>query len=87
MTPTEIVALFFVILGLLSLVRWWRKGFPKKKYSLWPFVVVVLVVWAILLVVSHFTDTPEQFSETLATGKGYLIGMLVMYIAMRAAKH
>ena len=86
MTPTEIVALIFVILGLLSLIRWWRMGFPKKKYPIWPLVCVVLVVWIILLLVSHFTDNQMQFNETVATCKGYLIGMLVMYIATRATK-
>lgn len=86
MTPTEIVALMFVILGLLSLLRWWRMGFPKRKYPLWPFVLVVLFVWVILLLVSWLTDTQTQFNETVATCKGYLIGMLVMYIATRATK-
>jgi len=86
MTPTEIVALIFVILGLLSFIRWWRKGFPKKKSPLWPFVLVILVVLAILLLVSRFTDTQTQFNEIVATCKGYLIGMLVMYIATRAIK-
>jgi 4-amino-4-deoxy-L-arabinose transferase-like glycosyltransferase len=85
-TLTQIVALFFVILGLLSLIRWWRMGFPKKKYPVWPFVLVVLCVWAILLTVSWFTDSKTQFNETVAVCKGYLIGMLVMYIAMRATK-
>jgi hypothetical protein len=86
MTPTETVALIFVVLGLLSLIRWWRMGFPKRKYPLWPFVLVVLFVWVILLAVSLFTDNQTQFNETVATCKGYLIGMLVMYIAMRATK-
>jgi 4-amino-4-deoxy-L-arabinose transferase-like glycosyltransferase len=83
-SPAQIVALFFVLLGLLSLVRWWRMGFPKKKYPLWPFVLVVLIVWAILLIVAWFTGSHSQFNEFVATCKGYLIGMVVMYIAMRA---
>jgi hypothetical protein len=85
-SPAEIVALIFVILGLLSFVRWWRMGFPKKKYPIWPFVLVVLIVWAILLLVARFTGSLSQFNEFVATCKGYLIGMLVMYIAMKATK-
>jgi len=83
-SPAAIVALFFVILGLLSLIRWWRMGFPKKKSPLWPFVLVILIVWAILLLVARFTSSQAQFNEFVATCKGYLIGMLVMYIAVRA---
>lgn len=83
-SPAQIVALFFVILGLFGLIRWWRMGFVKTKYSLWPFVLVVLIVWAILLLVARFTGSQSQFNELAATGKGYLIGMLVMYIATRA---
>lgn len=59
-------------------------GFPKKKYPIWRFVLVVLVVWIILLLVSRSTDNQTQFNETVATCKGYLIGMLVMYIVTRA---
>jgi hypothetical protein len=44
MTPTVIIALFFVALGLLNLIRWWRMGFPKKKYPILPFVLVVLAI-------------------------------------------
>lgn len=61
-------------------------GFPKKKYPIWRFVLVILIVWVILLLVSHFTDNQTQFNQTVATCKGYLIGMLVMYIATRATK-
>jgi hypothetical protein len=61
-------------------------GFPNKKYPLWPFVLLVLIVWAILLLVARFTGNQSQFNEFVATSKGYLIGMLVMYIATRAAK-
>ena len=85
-SPAQIVALIFVILGLLGLIRWWRMGFPKTKYPIWPFVLVVLSVWAILLLVAWFTGSQSQFRELVATCKGYLIGMLVMYIAMRAIK-
>jgi hypothetical protein len=83
-SPAQIVALIFVILGLLGFINWWRMGFPKKKYPLWPFVLLVLIVWAILLLVAWFTGSQSQLNEFVATGKGYLIGMLVMYIAMRA---
>ena len=85
-SPAQIVALIFVILGLLSLIRWWRMGFVKTKYPIWPFVLVVLIVWVILLLVARFTGSQSQFNEFVATCKGYLIGMLVMYIAMRATK-
>lgn len=85
-SPAQIIAFIFVILGLLGLVRWWRMGFVKINYPLWPFVLTILVVWAILFSVSWFTDSKTQFSLILATGKGYLIGMLVMYIGMRATK-
>jgi 4-amino-4-deoxy-L-arabinose transferase-like glycosyltransferase len=84
-SPAQIVALIFVILGLLSFINWWRRGFPKKKYPLWPFVLLILVVWAILLPLAWFTGSQAQFNEFVATCKGYLIGMLVMFIAMRAA--
>lgn len=84
-SPAQIIALIFVILGLLSLIRWWCMGFPKKKYPLWPFVLIILAVWAILLLVAWFTSSQSQFREFVATCKGYLIGMFVMYIAMRAA--
>lgn len=83
-SPAQIVALIFVILGLLGLIRWWRMGFKKTKYHVWPFVLVALIVWAILLLVARFTGSLAQFNEFVATCKGYLIGMLVMYIAMRA---
>jgi len=85
-SPAQIVALIFVILGLLGLIRWWRMGFVKTKYPIWPFVLVVLIVWAILLLVAWFTGSQSQFRELVTTCKGYLIGMLVMYIATRATK-
>jgi len=85
-TPTEIIALFFVILGILGFLRWWRMGFRKTKYPIWPFVLLVVAIWAILITVSWFTDSKVQFNETVATGKGYLIGMLAMYIVMSATK-
>ena len=85
-SPAQIVALIFVILGLLGFINWWRLGFPKKKYPLWPFLLVVLAVWAILLLVAWFTSSQSEFNEFVATCKGYLIGMLVMYIATRATK-
>jgi hypothetical protein len=85
-SPAQIVALIFVILGLLGLIRWWRMGFVKTKYPIWPFVLVVLIVWVILLLVARFTGSQSQFNDLVATCKGYLIGMLVMYIATRATK-
>ncbi len=85
-SPAQIVALLFVILGLLGLIRWWRMGFVKTKYPIWPFVLVVLIVWVILLLVAKFSGSQSQFNEFVAICKGYLIGMLVMYIATRATK-
>jgi hypothetical protein len=85
-SPAQIVALIFVILGLLSLVRWWRMGFPKRKYPLRYFVLMIAVVWAILLLVAWFTGSQSQFNEFVSVCKGYAIGMLAMYIAMRAIK-
>ena len=61
-------------------------GFVKTKYPIWPFVLVVLIVWVILLLVARFTGSQSQFNDLVATCKGYLIGMLVMYIATRATK-
>ncbi len=85
-SPTQILALVFVILGLLSLVRWWRMGFKRTNYPLWPLVLTIIGVWAILLTVSWFTDSKSEFAITLATGKGYLIGTLIMYIGAKATK-
>ena len=83
-SPAQIVALIFVVLGLLGLMRWWRMGFVRTKYPIWPFILVVLLVWVILLLVARFTGSQSQFNEFVETCKGYLIGMLVMYIATRA---
>lgn len=82
-SPAQIVALIFVILGLLGFIRWWRMGFVKTKYPVWSFVLAVLIVWAILLLVARFTSSQSQFNEFVVTCKGYLIGMMVMYIATR----
>jgi len=83
-SPAQIVALLFVILGLLGLIRWWKMGFVKTKYPVWSFVLAVVIVWAILLPVAWFTGSQSQFTELVATCRGYFIGMLVMYIAMHA---
>jgi O-antigen/teichoic acid export membrane protein len=85
-SPAQIVALLFAILGILGFVRWWRMGFKRTKYPLWPFVLTILAVWAIILVIAWFTSSPSQFAVFVATCKGYLIGMLVMFLGMKATK-
>jgi len=85
-TSAQLTALIFAVLGLLGFVRWWRMGFKKTKYPLWPFVLTILCVWVIILLVALVTGGPSEFNSFWAVCKAYLIGMLVMFIGMKATK-
>ena len=85
-TPAQIATLVFVLLGILGFIRWWRMGFRRTKYPVWGFVLTVVGVWVIILAIALFTGGQAEFTQFFATAKAYLIGMAVMYIAMKATK-
>lgn len=86
MTPALYVTLFFIILGILGLIRWSRMGFKRSKYPLWFFVLVIAIVWAIILLVAWSTGGPAEFNKFYISFRAYAIGMLVMYIGMKVYK-
>ena len=85
-SPAQIVALIFIILGLLGLMRWWRLGFKKYKRPVWIFVAVVAIIWAIILLVAWLTGGQTEFNKFWTICRAYFIGMLVMYLGTRVYK-
>jgi hypothetical protein len=84
MNPVQFVALLFVVLGLLSFVRWWRRGFPKSaKFPFWAYLLMLAGVWAILFIAA-WAMGGDEMRKLAPIFTGYAIGAVTVYIAAHA---
>lgn len=57
-----------------------------KKYPYWIYVVGVFVIWAIVLLITWRTVSPNRFHNVLIFSSGWLAGLLFASLARKFFK-